>query len=256
MINITDRIKAIRSKLFCVNLILKCKKEGKYTHKQEIIQEKLRRLYGSRKDRLIEVETRLRHDLSVQSKTLRDKKAISERQRINSLFYSSPKNVCRWFRKNGRIDVEKTPPKKDVNSFSENIWSKQGTFNQEGEWLQEVRKDYCKDVETNIRDIKYEHFVKINENLKDSISPGLDQVTGFWIKRGHCTRKITFEQFRKISYGESSVTDLLIKARTTLVAKTKATQDRKNDRPIACENIMLKTYTRTFAKLIKEQVLD
>ena len=90
MINITNRINAIRRKLSHVNLILKCKKEGKYTHKQEIIQGKLRQMYGStRKDRLIEVETRLRHDLSVQSKMLRDRKAISERQRINSLFYSS-----------------------------------------------------------------------------------------------------------------------------------------------------------------------
>ena len=71
MINITNRINAIRRKLSHVNLILKCKKEGKYTHKQEIIQEKLRRMYGStRKDRLIEVETRLRHDLSVKSKIL------------------------------------------------------------------------------------------------------------------------------------------------------------------------------------------
>ena len=75
-------------------------------------------MYGStRKDRLIEVETRLRHDLLVQSKILRDKKAMSERQRINSLCYSSRKNVYRGFRKNGRIDAEKTPPKKDVKIF-------------------------------------------------------------------------------------------------------------------------------------------
>ena len=133
MINITNRINTILCKLSHVNLIRKCKKERKYTHKQEIIQEKLRPMYAStRKDRLTEVETRLRHDLSVQNKILRDKKAISERQRIIALFNSSLKNVCRGFRKNGRIDVEKTPPKKDVKIFWENIWSKQGTFNQEG----------------------------------------------------------------------------------------------------------------------------
>ena len=108
MINITNRTNAIRCKLSHVNLILKCKKEGKYTHKQEIIQQKLRRMYGNtRKDRLIEVETRLRHDLSVQSKILRDKKAISERQRINSLFYSSPKNVYRGFRKMGGLMLKR-----------------------------------------------------------------------------------------------------------------------------------------------------
>ena len=75
-----------------VNLILKCKQEGKYTSKYKITHGKLARLYGSTKKwRLIEVETRLKHDLSVQSKILRDKKTIAERQRINSLFHSNPK---------------------------------------------------------------------------------------------------------------------------------------------------------------------
>ena len=97
MTNITNRINAIRRKLSHVNLILKCKQEGKYTRKQKIIHGKLARLYGSTKKwRLIEVEARLKHDLSVQSKILRDKKTIAERQRINS-FHSNPKNVCRGF---------------------------------------------------------------------------------------------------------------------------------------------------------------
>ena len=110
--------------------------------------------------------------------------------------------------------------KKKQEIFWENIWSRQGTFNQESTGLNQVRKEYCKDVTTNIRDIKYQHFVKINENLKDSNSPGIDQVTGFWIKRSQCTREPTFNLFKKISYGEENIPDWLIKVRTTLVAQT------------------------------------
>ena len=116
--NITNRINAIRRKLSHVNLILKCKQEGKYTRKQKIIHGKLARLYGSTKKwRLIDVETRLKHDLSVQSKILRDKKTIVERQRINLLFHSNPKNVYRGFRQNGKIEVEKHHRKKKQEIF-------------------------------------------------------------------------------------------------------------------------------------------
>ena len=43
-----------------------------------------------------------------------------------------------------------------------------------------MRNTYCKDVVTRIKEIKFDQFVKVNENLKDSTSPGLDQMTGFW----------------------------------------------------------------------------
>ena len=69
MIDITNRITAIRRKISHVNVILKCKLDGKYTPKQKFIQKKLTRIYGSTtKTRLTEVETRLKHELSVQVK--------------------------------------------------------------------------------------------------------------------------------------------------------------------------------------------
>ena len=118
MINVNNKIDAIRRKLSHINLIIKCKKENIFTPRQRNIQKKLKRMYGSvRMERLIEMETRLKHDLSVQSKILRDRKAVAERQRINSMFYSNPKNVHREFRKEGNFNVEKTPPKEEVKDF-------------------------------------------------------------------------------------------------------------------------------------------
>ena len=47
MINVTNRITAIRRKIAHVNLILIFKLDGKYTPKQKFIQKKLTRIYGS-----------------------------------------------------------------------------------------------------------------------------------------------------------------------------------------------------------------
>ena len=231
MINITSRITAIQRKISYVSLILKCKLDGKYTPKQKFIQKKLTRICGSTTNtRLTEVETRLEHELSVQSKIFKDKKIIAERQRINSLFHFSPKSVYRGFRKDGKIDAEKTPPAGEVKSFWENIWSRRGTFDNASEWLKEVRNGYRKDVRTKIADINFEHFVGINENLKDNNSPGIDLITGYWIKRSRATRETTFNIFKKINNREDTIPEWLIKARTTLIAKNKETKNPKNYR--------------------------
>ena len=66
MINIKNKIDAIRRKLSHINLIIKYKKENIFTPIQRNIQKKLKRMYGSvRMERLIEMKTRLKHDLSV-----------------------------------------------------------------------------------------------------------------------------------------------------------------------------------------------
>ena len=119
-----------------------------------------------------------------------------------------------------------------------------------------MRNGYCKDVRTKIADIKFEHFVGINENLKDNNSPGIDLITGYWIKRSRATRETTFNIFKKINNREDTITEWSIKTKTTLIAKNKETQNSKNYRPIACENIMMKTYAGTLAKLIEEHLIE
>ena len=94
MVNIMKKINSIGWKLSHINLIMKRREENRFTPKQRKIEKKLKKLFGSvRKERLGEMESRLKHDLSVQSKILRDRKVVLERQRINSMFYTNPKNV-------------------------------------------------------------------------------------------------------------------------------------------------------------------
>ena len=71
------------------------------------------------------------------------------------------------------------------------------------------------------------------------------------IKQSRSTRKATFNIFKKISSGEHRLPEWITKARTTLVAKNK---DSHN--PIACENVLLKTYTGTIVQLIEEHLTE
>ena len=255
IINITNRINAIRRKLSHINLILQCQKENKYTKKQKYIERGLKKKYGSvRRSRLLEMEAILKHDLKVQAKILRDRKVVAERQRINSLFYSSPKDVYKDFRKNGSIKVKEAPSEEDVKNFWNGIWGHEGVYNEQNEWISKLRDNYCKDVKPTINHIKLEHFLKINESLKNNTSPGLDLIVGYWIKNCHSTRKKTFELFKEVSKGEKDLPEWLVKARTTLAAKNEETRNPKNYRPIACENIMMKTYTGTLALLLNEHL--
>ena len=94
ILNIENRINAIRRKLSHVTLILKCVDVNNMTRKQSNIRRKLKRMYGSvRASRLEEVEANLEHELAVESKKPRDKKIIEERQRINTLFNTNTKSV-------------------------------------------------------------------------------------------------------------------------------------------------------------------
>ena len=229
MMNIMNRINAIRRKLSYINLVRKCREQNIFTRKQKQIERNLKRRYGNiNNQRLYEIESILKHDLSVQSKILRDRKIVTERQRINSLFYSSPKNVYREFRKNGTIDIKDTPPEEEVKGFWNNIWGQEGLFNRDSKWLEELQQNYCKDVKANISNIKYEHFEKVNENLKNATSPGLDLTVGYWVKQCKSTRRATFDIFRKVSDNEDTIPEWLVKTRTTLLAKNQDTKNPKN----------------------------
>ena len=72
-------------------------------------------MYGSVKtNSMQEIKTQLTHELKIQSKILRDKKRVAERQRINSLFNANPKAVCREFRKDSKVEVTTPPSKENV----------------------------------------------------------------------------------------------------------------------------------------------
>ena len=132
--NFENKINTITRKLSHVTLIRNCK--GKLTQKQQKIKRKLKKMYGSMKtNRMQEIKTQLTHELKVQSKILRDKKRVAERQCINSLSNASPKAVYHKFRKDSKVEVTTPPSKENVRQFWDNILAQPGTFNKEASWL-------------------------------------------------------------------------------------------------------------------------
>ena len=128
-------------------------------------------------------------------------------------------------------------------------------YYEQNDWIGKLCDNYCKDVETTVSDIKLEHFLSVAENFKNNTSPGIDLIVGYWIKNCHSTKMKAFELFKEVSKGRD-LPEWLIKTRTTLAAKNEETRNRKNYRPIPCENILMKTYTGTLALLLEEHLRD
>ena len=256
ILNLENQINAVRRNLSHVTLILSVEANN-LTWKQLMIKKKLKKIYGSTKNsRLIEAHANLKHELRIRSKKLRNKRIVKERQRINTLFNTNTKAVFREFRKDKKIDVTEPPPKEDVKKLWSDIWAKEGRFNSEAKWLQELREGYCQNARANIQSIKFEHFNKVTGNLKDGNSPGRDLIVGYWIKRISSLRQATFNLYQNINTNNTSIPKWLIKTRTTLLAKNDQTHNPKNFRPIACENLMMKVYTGCIAALLEEHCVE
>lgn len=254
--NIQNRIDAIRRKLAHVNLILKCKETSQFTPKQRTIEKKLKKIYGGTGiPRLHSVQCKLKHDLAVESKKLKDKKTIHERQRMNNLFFTNPKAVYREFRQSKTTKVHNPPQPEDVKTFWEDILSKTTHFNSEAPWLNELKTEYCRNVTPVHTELQRQHFDRFIAKLKENNSPGRDLVVGFWTKHCYSLHSILFNMYIKISKGELELPAWLTKARTTLLPKSNDTRYPKNFRPIACENIMLKVYTGCIALLVEEHCI-
>ena len=179
ILNLENQMNTVRRKLSHVTLILSVEANN-LTWKQLMIKKKLKKIYGSTKNsRFIEVHANLKHELRIRSKKLRNKRIVKERQRINTLFNTNTKAVFREFRKDKKIDVTEPPPKEDVKKFWSDIWAKEGRFNSDAKWLQELREGYCQNARASIQSIKFEHFNKVTGNQKDGNSPGRDLIVGF-----------------------------------------------------------------------------
>ena len=153
--NYENRVDAIRRKLAHVTLILNCEHYTNLTKKQLRIKERQKKSYGSvKRTRLPEVQANLKHDLKVQARILHDKKFIVERQRINTLFNTNTKLVYREFRKEKRVEVVNSLSKEAAGEFPKNIWFHCGKFNQDAEWLPDLREGYYRNVQMRINQIR------------------------------------------------------------------------------------------------------
>ena len=93
-IQLEQQISSYRRRQAFVDLILNCKKEGKYTKHQCNIEHKLKKWYARTSvENLIRIRTELKQKLAVAAEKLRRKKIVKERDMINQKFSMNPKAV-------------------------------------------------------------------------------------------------------------------------------------------------------------------
>ena len=105
-------------KLAFVDLILKCKKEGKYTKHWRNIEQKVKRWYKkTAMENLTHVRTVLKEKLGATAEKLRRKNVVREREIMNKKFLMHPKAVYRRFKMDKDIEIVNPPSKEDVQTF-------------------------------------------------------------------------------------------------------------------------------------------
>ena len=126
--------------------MLECQKNAKFTKHQLPIKAKLKRWYGNTKEQTLTAQLpKLKHELKVSTESLRHRKNLTERNRINSNFKLIQKQVFRdW--KGKQIDVGDEPSKDEITTFWSDIWSEPKTYNRDAMWLSTLENEYCKDV--------------------------------------------------------------------------------------------------------------
>ena len=117
-IHLEEKINIIRRKISFIKLITNSQNDSaELTKHQVTIKAKLKRWYGNTKRHaLMSKLSHLKHELKVTRKSLRNRKKLTKRNSINSLFQLNQKQIF-WNWKSKKITVEKEPPNMKLRVF-------------------------------------------------------------------------------------------------------------------------------------------
>lgn len=242
IINLENSITSCRRLIAKLTVVINCKKQNSFTTKQRKLSQFIERKFHTKSRRHLEFKLEsLKHKLSANAAKLRYQKRLSDRRQINRQFSSNPKFVYRKMR-GEQITVQEVPTKTDVENFWKGIWSKEGTFNTNATWLNNLH-DYCSDAEQKAYVIENKTITKIVKKLQVKKAPGPDMIGAFWYKKLASYLPFMTTLFESSFNGQIEMPQWMAKARTVLTPKNKQTSIPKNYRPIACLNIMYKIFT-------------
>ena len=238
-----QKIASLQRKISFIDLIINCRTNNTtLTKKQLNVQRKLRRLYGNtQSSTLMSKSTELKHDLRVAASHMKHKLKIDGRNRINRTFETNQKVIFRdWKAK--KVDVTKPPTKEGITNFWSGIWCNEKNYNQNATWLNKLEDSYCPDIVGKDYEITADLFQKVLNKMKNG-APGRDQIKSFWIKKLTATHTSLLEEYKLIFNGEKEIPQWLALCMTILLPKNTETENAKNYRPIACQNITYKLFT-------------
>ena len=170
----TEKNKRIRKNLPHIELVQKCK--------QKKILHRLRRKYGNTKHQtLIYHAELLKYELKATSTRLTYQKK-TEQKWINKQLANNPRNVYWSFWRNS-TDIKETPAQKEVEKYWNDIWDKQGNFNNDAPWIRTLENEYCANTQPcENSEITINGVNDAISKLQDIKSPVNDLIVGYWYK--------------------------------------------------------------------------
>ena len=252
-INLEQRIESTRRRLSFIDLILKCKQQGKYTSHQRKIESKLKKWYRkTTKENLTRVRTILKQDLKSFSEKLRRKKVVQQRRIINRKFTTNSKAVYRKFKAGENIEVKDPPTKEETEAFWKGIWGTEKQYNAEADWLPILEDEYCRGAKQKRYQLTMEILKSILKQFANNKTPGTDLIVMFWIKKLTATHMYLLNILIGLKEGNIEIPGWLSRTGTSLLPKNSTTTKPENYRPIAIQNNLYKVYTATLNHFLQD----
>ena len=143
------------------------------------------------------------------------------------------------------------PEQSKVEDFWSSIWSILLQHNAKAHWLNEIREEYCKDVNPKPCVITDEILNKILSKMAND-KPGRDLIPGLWIKRLTTTRDHFKQLIISIHNLEQDCPQWIVLSKTILIAKNEHTEQAQNYGQIALQNSMYKVFTAIISEFIMD----
>ena len=243
-VQLEQKIEAIRKRLAFIDVILKCKQEGKFTKHQRTIEQKLKKWYRKiTRENLESIRAELKHELRTCTSKLKKRRTVEQRDRINKQFSLNPKNVYRKFKMDENIEIKENPTRESIKSYWEGIWGTDKEYNTQAEWLSLLEKEYCKSTQQKTYKVTLEILLEILKRAANNKAPGRDLIVMYWIKNLTSCHHHLVNIMESLLTGQTQVPQWLSLSKTNLLPKNTDTHKPENYRPIALQNNLYKVYT-------------
>ena len=169
-IHLEEKINIIRRRISFIKLITNSQNDSaELTKHQVTIKAKLKRWYGNTKRHaLMSKLSHLKHELKVTRKSLRNRKKLTKRNSINSLFQLNQKQIF-WNWKSKKITVEKEPPNMKLRVFGLEHGKKPTAYNKDAQWLKTVENEYCKGAAVKDYIMDNNTFEKVLHKMRNNV---------------------------------------------------------------------------------------
>ena len=192
----------------------------------------------------------IKNQISSIASKIRRYQARNKAKYQNDLFFNDKKRLYRSIFEES-VSVSEPPSSEEVREFWANeIWGQTCGFSADAEWLEEVKKNY--------RSIEEQRWVPISHNevtsqLMKQMSwkaPGHDNLSNFWLKTALCCHGYLASAMNNFLEYPETLPDWVLKGKSTLLAKSRATSDPTQYRPITC----LTTFWKALSGILGEKI--